>query len=261
MARFHPSRREIFHQRLSIPEELKADVGYLPEDQYLRKVSGCLPYLYLVDYVVKFSQSWWQLPAAELRMLDWGCGTGPTSYLLARHGVTPVCADTPEFHVASRPLLMATGFPLVSLEHPWQLPFEDQSFHVLLSFGVLEHVPDDAASLREIYRVLRPGGLFFCFNLPRSWSWIMRLVYLLGNHYHDRLYTSRAVKRLLEQANLKLLDMWHRQLFPKNQVHYPFPYLAEHLDQWLCEHTPLRYLSTSLEFVACRDGHRAPPTF
>ena len=249
----HMSRREIFQQRLTIPAQLLEDVGELPQDQYLRSLSGCLPYLYLVDYVVQFSRNWWQLPASELKMLDWGCGTGPTSYLLARYGVQPVCADTADFDSIGRPLLEATGFPLVTLDHPYQLPFEDQSFQVVLSFGVLEHVPDDAASLREIHRVLKPGGLFFCFNLPRSWSWVMRCVYGLGNHYHDRLYTEAIVKKLARQSRLKIMEMWRRQLFPKNKVRYPLPYRAERFDQWLCDHTPLGLLATSLEFVAYRD--------
>lgn len=224
----------------------------MPDVRFLRNVSGCLPYLYLVDYVVHMCESWWQLPASQLDILDWGCGSGATTYLLSRRNVRPTSVDVETFG-SKRPLLEASGCPLIVLDHDWKLPFADQSFHAILSFGVLEHVPNDAASLREIYRVLRPGGLFLCFNLPRAWSWIMRLVYLLGNHYHDRLYTSRSVKKLLAQSNLKLVEIWRRQIFPKNNVHYPFPYQAERLDQWLCEHTPLGYLATSLEFVAYRE--------
>ena len=39
-----------------------------------------------------------------------------------------------------------------------QLPFADEEFDVVLINHVLEHVPDDRQALREIYRVLRPGG-------------------------------------------------------------------------------------------------------
>ncbi len=38
------------------------------------------------------------------------------------------------------------------------LPFEDGTFDVILCSHVLEHVPDDAAAMAELYRVLRPGG-------------------------------------------------------------------------------------------------------
>jgi ubiquinone/menaquinone biosynthesis C-methylase UbiE len=40
-----------------------------------------------------------------------------------------------------------------------QLPFEDDSFDKVLCEDVLEHVDDEAGTLREIGRVLRPGGL------------------------------------------------------------------------------------------------------
>jgi SAM-dependent methyltransferase len=38
------------------------------------------------------------------------------------------------------------------------LPFEDESFDVALCIHVLEHIPDDRQALKEMHRVLRPGG-------------------------------------------------------------------------------------------------------
>src|SRR5215213_4349555 len=39
-----------------------------------------------------------------------------------------------------------------------RLPFRDESFDVVYSNGVLHHTPDTAGAIREVYRVLRPGG-------------------------------------------------------------------------------------------------------
>jgi SAM-dependent methyltransferase len=46
------------------------------------------------------------------------------------------------------------------------LPFDDASFDLILSFHVLEHIPDDIAAMREMRRVLKPGGLLLV-QVPR----------------------------------------------------------------------------------------------
>ena len=46
-----------------------------------------------------------------------------------------------------------------------KLTFEDDSFDILTSNQVFEHVPDDRAGYRESYRVLRPGGALI-FSVP-----------------------------------------------------------------------------------------------
>ena len=47
------------------------------------------------------------------------------------------------------------------------LPFEDNSFDVILCNHVLEHIPDDAKAMQELYRVLRPGG-WGIFQIPQD---------------------------------------------------------------------------------------------
>jgi SAM-dependent methyltransferase len=49
------------------------------------------------------------------------------------------------------------------------LPFSDASFDVAMSFDVFEHIPDSDAHLREVGRVLRPGGSYL-IQTPNKWA-------------------------------------------------------------------------------------------
>ena len=70
------------------------------------------------------------------------------------------------------------------------LDFPDQSFDCVISFQVIEHIRRDADFVREIYRVLRPGGRFILTtpNAPMS---------LTRNPWHVREYTADGLRRLL----------------------------------------------------------------
>jgi SAM-dependent methyltransferase len=49
------------------------------------------------------------------------------------------------------------------------LPFENNSFDVILCNHVLEHIPDDTKAMHELFRVLKPGG-FGIFQIPQDLS-------------------------------------------------------------------------------------------
>ncbi len=68
------------------------------------------------------------------------------------------------------------------------LPFEDNSYDVILCNHVLEHIPDDTKAMQELYRVLRPGGMGI-FQIPQD---------LLRTHtFEDDTITDKA-----ERANI-----------------------------------------------------------
>ena len=49
------------------------------------------------------------------------------------------------------------------------LPFDDDSFDVILCNHVLEHIPDDTKAMQELYRVMKPGGMGV-FQIPQDLS-------------------------------------------------------------------------------------------
>lgn len=74
-----------------------------------------------------------------------------------------------------------------------QLPFAGSSFEVCFSLWTLEHLPDPQAVLREIYRILKPGG-YFLFTTPNRRSLLIRLRALL-NYDLAKRWMSRAYGR------------------------------------------------------------------
>ena len=106
------------------------------------------------------------------RLLDWGCGYGQMSYLLRNRGfeVVPYTIEAEE-PSPSNSFLREQDLDVVYGEDPVRLPFEDESFDLVLSCGVLEHVEDENGSIAEIRRTLRPGGMFVVMMLPNEWSY------------------------------------------------------------------------------------------
>jgi len=98
---------------------------------------------------------------AGQRLLEVGCGMGTDLLQFARGGASVTGVDlTPRSIEISRHHLSLYGhqgeFAIADCE---RLPFIDESFEVAYSNGVLHHTPDTAGAVREIHRVLRPGGL------------------------------------------------------------------------------------------------------
>lgn len=243
-------RRACFARKLPLDRRLAAAARELPGHAFLTNPASQNVYLYLVDYVEHLSAAWWGREIENLRVLDWGCGRGHVTLLLKQRGANVTACDV-AVGVAG-PLLELAGQRVIALEHDCVLPFEGGRFDVVVSFGVLEHVPSDVDSLVEIRRVLKDGGLLFCFYVPYFLSWTQRVMRLRGGSYHNRLYSKRRIRGLASRAGFDVLDIWHRQLLPKISLRYPCYRSFESMDQFLTDYTLLKYLATNIEFVACK---------
>ena len=205
-------------------------------------------YRYLTEFVVRVLEAHSERPLRSLRILDWGGGKGYVAYFLKQKGAQVVLYETDAFtHRA-----IWKKFHLDAQTSPGgRLPFADKSFDAIVSLGVLEHVPYDYEALKEVNRVLRDDGLFFCFNLPNRAGYAHHVAWWRGLRYHDRLYGRREIELLLKRAGLNTIGRpWFRQLLPKNRATYRAPRLLERLDLFATNHTPLAAVATSIEFVA-----------
>ena len=103
----------------------------------------------------------------ELAMLEIGSGTGSLLYVLRGRGMEirgvelnrELIAEGRR-HFGDLPITPVDGVAL---------PFGDAAFDVVMSFDVFEHIPDVDAHLREVTRVLRPGGSYL-IQTPNKWT-------------------------------------------------------------------------------------------
>lgn len=124
-------------------------------------------------------------PVAGKRVLDYGCGCGASSICLARLGAASVegVEPNPAFvaaarlrwrdSVVARPAEMgACRGAFHQVADTTHLPCDDDAFDVVVMNAVLEHIPPPQrrAHLREVWRVLAPGGHLFIGETPnRVW--------------------------------------------------------------------------------------------
>ncbi len=132
-----------------------------------------------------------RLPA-RAEILDAGCGSGRNMIELARHGtVTGV-----ELSETSVCLAREREAGEVIAGSVLEMPFEADRFDLAASLDVIEHLEDDLAALRELRRVVKPGGALLVTVPAYQWLWSGHDEV---NHHHRR-YTRRSLQRVAEEA-------------------------------------------------------------
>src|SRR5260370_34913669 len=128
------------------------------------------------------------------RILDVGCGTGANLQMLAEFGV----ADGVDVSAEALEFCRARGLGSVRQGAAESLPYEDAQFDLVTGLDVVEHLDDDVAGLREMFRVLRPGG--------RALLFVPAFMFLWGGQddisHHRRRYTRAELQERLTAAGL-----------------------------------------------------------
>lgn len=108
------------------------------------------------------------------RVLEVGCGSAPCARYLREQGADVVALDLSAGMLAhARAAAGRTGIPVPLVQaDACELPFADEAFDIAFSaFGAIPFVADSARLMREVARVLRPGGRWvFAVNHPMRWA-------------------------------------------------------------------------------------------
>lgn len=138
-------------------------------------------------------------------LLDLGCGTGALlTELSSSHPTVGI-----DFSTDALVFCTERGLRQVLLGDAQAMPFVGGTFDAVVSLDTLEHVPDDAAAIREVARVLKPGGVVV-INVPA-------FRFLWGPHdlalMHYRRYTKAELRAVLEASGLKVAKLSYSVFF------------------------------------------------
>jgi 2-polyprenyl-6-hydroxyphenyl methylase/3-demethylubiquinone-9 3-methyltransferase len=150
-------------------------------------------------------------PLAGLTVLDVGCGGGLMSEPLARLGakVTGIDPTADAIAVARRHADaqgLSVDYRTAAVE---DMQAEGASFDAVICMEVIEHVPNQAAFVRSLGQLVRPGGALVMSTLNRTWkSYALAIIgaeYVLGwlprgTHDWNRFVTTDEMARYLADA-------------------------------------------------------------
>ena len=178
--------------------------------------------------VARVRQRLKELPLEKIRdALELGCGTGAVAAFLAETYYMRVWGtdyDREQIQIA-RQRHPENEHLSYRVEDATQLSFRDTSFDLVISQNVFHHLAKWKTAVREVSRVLRPGGFLLWLDLAFP-KWIVRLFQPLVRRHG--LYCIGDAKTVFEEQGFE-------QRFHERRVHGPF--LQHHMTWQKSEET------------------------
>jgi 2-polyprenyl-3-methyl-5-hydroxy-6-metoxy-1,4-benzoquinol methylase len=132
-------------------------------------------------------------------ILDYGCGSGYGVMAISEHAKSVIGVDINKQiidHCNERYKKVNVSFKQVNAEYP--LPYENGVFDIIVSFQVIEHLPDVSRYLSELKRLLKDEGLLFIATPNRNYR--LLLFEKPWNPEHIREYSYKSLNNELRRV-------------------------------------------------------------
>ncbi len=176
-----------------------------------------------------------EISDSSVSVLDFGIGIGCTSALLAAVGYQVEAIDTildksikeidaleraedrqESLNSVWRELEVSFHNVSFSLYDGVQIPFESDTFDIVVAYAVLEHIPDVELGniLDEFNRVIKPEGLLCIFRLPRKWSISEHVARILKLGSHETLIDETEFQKRLTRHSFTTKQCSKQDMIP-----------------------------------------------
>ena len=189
----HPMRYD-WKQSIA-PWEFSSEFYQEIDDRFLTEVKKFMPWKKIpFDPLIDFDN------LTEQDVLEIGVGCGTHAQLLASYARSFTGIDLTEYAVkctSQRPKIISKAAKILRMDAE-KMAFPDNSFDFIWSWGVIHHSSDTRQILREMHRVLRPGGRATVMVYHRSlWHY-----YILAGFFHGivrrQLFKEKSISRVLQ---------------------------------------------------------------
>lgn len=178
----------------------------------------------------------WVDPQDDQLILDMGCGRGFYLNMLRYVSECRLVGAELEHEIVEKAQANIGHLPdiLLNQANIYQMPYADNTFDAVILSEILEHIDDDVAGLREMLRILKPGGVVAITvphaNYPFWWDPINKTLETLFDRHiqhgplagiwanHVRLYTRDALRDAALHAGFAVEE-------ERSFTHYSFPFI------------------------------------
>lgn len=143
------------------------------------------------NYPAKFCYFMFKEYNLNNKILDLGCGNGDFTEEIEKLGFNVIGAD----------INPPKGKKYITMDIQHEIyPFNDNTFDIIFSKSVIEHLRNPEKMVDEVYRILKPGGIFIC--MTPSWKHSYREQFYI-DHTHYTPFTRYSLKTICELSGFK----------------------------------------------------------